>query len=390
MTRVYLDHNATSPLDSRVRSAMLPWLGERFGNPSSVHTFGQAARTAVEEARERVASLLGALPLEIVFTASGTEANNAVIFDAARRAPAREPGHLVLSAVEHPSLREAAARLEGAGMAVTRVAPATDGIVSVAAIRAALRPDTRLVCLMLANNELGTLQPVAEVAALCRERGIPVLSDAVQAVGKIAVDVGALGVDYLTLGGHKFGGPLGAAALWIRKGAPFESFLVGGGQERRRRASTENVPAIVGLGAAAALAEEEGEGRTARLAALRDRFEAGLRAIPDAVVHCAGSPRLPNTSHLAIHGVEGESLLIRLDLAGFAVSTGSACSSGAVEPSRTLLAAGIPAAEALSSLRVSFGPENTPAEVDGFLAALARETAALRRVSTVSTGAVGR
>jgi cysteine desulfurase len=381
MPRVYLDHNATSPLDPRVRAAMLPWLGEAFGNPSSVHAFGQAARSAVEEARERVAALFGAIPPEIVFTASGTEANNAVIFDAARRAP---DGHLVLSAIEHPSIREAAARLEAAGTRLTRVSPAADGVVPVTAIRAALRPDTRLVCLMLANNELGTLQPVAEAAALCRELGIPVLSDAVQAVGKIAVDVHALGVDYLTMGGHKFGGPLGTGALWIRKGAPFEGWLVGGGQERRRRASTENVPALVGLGAAAALAREEIAARTAHLAALRDRFEAGLGAIPDAVVHCAGSPRLPNTSHVAILDVEGESLLIRLDLAGFAVSTGSACSSGAVEPSRALLAAGIPAAEALSSIRVSFGAENTPAEVDAFLAVLARETAALRRVSTGS------
>jgi cysteine desulfurase len=382
MHRVYLDHNATSPLAPWARRAMLPWLGESFGNPSSVHAFGQAARSAVEEAREQVAALLGACPPEIVFTASGTEANNSVVFDAARWPGANgHPGHLVLSAIEHPSVREAASRLEGAGLAVSRVAPGTDGVVAAAAIRAALRPGTRLVCLMLANNELGTLQPVAEVAALCRARGVAVLCDAVQAVGKIAVDVGALGVDYLTLGGHKLGGPPGAAALWVRKGAPFEGLLVGGGQERRRRASTENVPAIVGLGAAAALAREELAARTARLAALRDRFEAGLGAVPGADVHCAGAPRLPNTSHLALSGVEGESLLIRLDLAGFAVSTGSACSSGAVEPSRTLLAAGIPAAEALSSIRVSFGPENTPEEVDAFLAVLGRETAALRRAT---------
>jgi len=361
---------------------MLPWLGESFGNPSSVHAFGQAARSAVEEARERVAALLGAAPPEIVFTASGTEGNNSVLSGVARRT--RGTGHIVLSAIEHPSVREAAARLAGAGLAVTRVAPdadAADGVVRAEAVSDALRPDTRLVCLMLANNELGTLQPVAEVAALCRARGVPVLTDAVQAVGKIPVDVGALGADYLTMGGHKFGGPLGAAALWIRKGTPYEGLLVGGGQERRRRASTENVPAIVGLWIAAALAQEEVAARAAYLATLRDRFEAGLSAIPGGIgakVHCADSPRLPNTSHVAIPDVEGESLLIRLDLAGFAVSTGSACSSGAVEPSKTLLAAGIPAEEALSSIRVSFGPENTTGEVDAFLAALARETAALR------------
>ncbi len=379
MPRVYLDHNATSPLDPRVREAMLPWLGASFGNPSSVHAFGQAARAAVEEARERVAALLGAAPPEIVFVASGTEGNNAVLADVARRSAADGRGsHVVLSAIEHPSIREAAARLAADGLAVTRVKPGTDGVVAAGEVAAALRPDTRLVCLMLANNELGTLQPVAEVSALCRARGIPLLSDAAQAVGKIPVDVGDLGVDYLTLGGHKFGAPLGAAALFLRKGTPYDGFLVGGGQERRRRASTENVPAIVGLGVAAELAGAELAERTARLAALRDRFEAGLAAIPEAVVHCAGSPRLPHTSHVAIRDVEGESLLIRLDLAGFAVSTGSACSSGAVEPSQTLLAAGIPAAEALSSLRVSFGPENTAEEVDAFLAALAREAAALR------------
>ena len=376
MQSVYLDHNATTPLDPRVREAMLPWLGERWGNPSSLHRFGQAARNAVEEAREKVAALLGARPLEVVFTASGTEANNAVLFGIAAR------GHLVISALEHPSIREAAARLERGGMEVTRVTPAADGVVPAAAVAAALRPETRLVCLMLANNELGTLQPVAEVAAVCRERGIPVLCDAVQAIGKMPVDAPALGVDYLTLGAHKFHGPLGAAALWVAKGAELPGLLVGGSQERRRRASTENVPAIVGLGEASALAASEIAARGAHLAALRDRFEAGLlQRIPDAAVHCQGSPRLPNTSHVALPGVEGESLMIRLDLAGFAVSTGSACASGTVEPSKTLLAVGLSNEEALSSLRVSFGLPNRPEEVDAFLEILAREVAELRRLA---------
>lgn len=380
MEPVYLDHNATTPLDPRVREAMLPWLGERHGNPSSIHRFGQAARNAVEEARDKVAALLGGRPPEIVFTASGTEANNAVMFDVARRAGLR--GHLVISAFEHPSIREAAARLEKDGLEVTRVSPGTDGVVPAEAVVAALRPDTLLVCLMLANNELGTIQPVAEVAAAARERGVPVLCDAVQAVGKIRVDSHELGVDYLVLGAHKLHGPLGAAALWVRKGVEISGYLVGGGQERRRRAGTENVPALVGLGEAAAVIMAEGADRTARLAALRDRFEAGLRrAVPDAIVHCTGSPRLPNTSHVAIPGVEGEALLIRLDLAGFAVSTGSACSSGTVEPSKTLLAIGLSRDEALSSLRVSFGITNTLGEVDLFLDVLAREVAELRRLS---------
>jgi cysteine desulfurase len=374
---VYLDHNATTPLHPRAREAMLPWLGERHGNPSSIHAFGQAAREAVEEAREQVAALIGGRPPEVVFTASGTEANNAVVFHALKGG-----GHLAISAIEHPSIREAAARLEREGVAVTRVSPGGDGVVPAAEIVRALRPDTRLVCLMLANNELGTLQPVAEVAAACRERGVLLLTDAVQAVGKMPVDVHDLGVDYLVLGAHKFNGPLGAAALWVRKGVEVTGHLVGGSQERRRRAGTENVPAVAGLGAAAAAAREEMPRRVEHLSALRDRFEAELpRRVPEVVFHCQGSPRLPNTSHVAFPGAEGESLLIRLDLAGYAVSTGAACSSGTVEPSKTLLAAGISREEALSSLRVSFGITNTREDVDGFLDALAREVAELRRVS---------
>ena len=267
-------------------------------------------------------------------------------------------------------------------MEVTRVAPAADGVVPAQAILNALRPDTRLVSLMLANNELGTLQPVAEVAAACRELGVPVLTDAVQAVGKVPVDVRQLDVDFLILGGHKFHGPLGAAALWIRKGTQFESWMIGGSQERRRRAGTENVPAIVGLGRAAQLAREELPERAARLAALRDRFEAGLESIPDSRIHCVDSPRLPHTSHVAFLGAEGESLTIRLDLAGFAVSTGAACSSGVVEPSATLLAIGLNAEEALSSLRISFGITNREEEVDPFLSALAENVSALRQATS--------
>jgi cysteine desulfurase len=381
MHSVYLDHNATTPLHPQAREAMLPWLGEKHGNPSSLHRFGQTARNAVEEAREKVAALIGARPVEIVFTASGTEGNNAVIFD---QALWEGGGHLILSSIEHPSVREAAARLEREGIAVIRVSPGPDGVVPAAEMIAALRPDTRLVCLMLANNELGTLQPVAEVAEACRQQGIPMLCDAVQAVGKIPVDVRALGVDFLVVGAHKFHGPLGAAAVWVRKGREMHGLLVGGSQERRRRASTENVPAIVGFGAACAAARSELEERRTFLAALRDRFETLLpERVPGAIVHCASSPRLPNTSHVALPGVEGESLLIRLDLAGYAVSTGSACSSGTVEPSKTLLAMGLSRDEALSSLRISFGITNRPEEVDGFLDVLEREVAALRRVAPV-------
>jgi len=385
MHRVYLDHNATTPLDPRVLEAMLSFFGERFGNPSSAHEHGRHARKAVEHARRLVAELIGATTGEIIFTTSGTEANNAVLATAVRRAVrdrrgTGSPGRIVLSAMEHPSIRRPAAELEQEGFEVVHIPPGPDGRVSADRMMAAIDADTILVCLMLANNELGTLQPVPEVGRACQERGVPFLVDAVQAVGKVPVDVDALHADYLVLGAHKFYGPLGAAALWLRPGTAFEPLIVGGGQERGRRASTENVPAVVGLGEAARLAAEELPRRTACLRALRDRFEAGLGGISGAVVHCAGSPRLPQTSHVAFTGVEGEALLLRLDLAGFAVSTGSACSSGKVEPSATLIAMGIAPEEALSSLRVSFGIANTAEEVDAFLETLGREVEHLRRV----------
>ena len=360
---------------------MLPWLGERWGNPSSIHAQGQGARDAVEEARTRVAALLGARPEELVFVASGTEANNAVLRSAARSGSKAGTGHLVISALEHPSVRATAGELASFGFALTTVAPDTSGVVDPGAVVAALRPDTRVVSLMLASNEIGTLQPVAEVAAECRRRGVAVHCDAVQAAGKIHIDVEALGIDSLAIGAHKFHGPLGAAALWMRPDYELHPYLLGGGQERRRRASTENVAAIVGFGEVSRWAAAELDARRAHLATLRDRFERGVTAIDDARVHCQSSPRLPNTSHVAIAGVEGEGLVIRLDLAGFSVSTGSACASGAVEPSAALIAMGLSAEEALSSLRVSFGLTNTADEVDRFLAALTEEVAALRRLA---------
>ena len=381
MTTVYFDNNATTPLDPRARAAMLPWLGERWGNPSSIHAQGQEAREAVEGARAAVAELLGARPEELVFVASGTEANNAVLRSAARAGSRAGSCHLVISALEHPSIRATAAELAAWGVTVTTVAPDASGVVDPAAVIGALRDDTRLVCLMLASNEIGTLQPVAEVAAECARRGVAVHCDAVQAAGKIRVDVEALGVDSLAIGAHKFHGPLGAAALWVRTERDLHPFLLGGGQERRRRASTENVAAIVGFGEVSRWAAAELDSRRARLSTLRDRFERGVTAIEDVRVHCQSSPRLPNTSHLAIVGVEGEALVIRLDLAGFSVSTGSACSSGTVEPSPTMLAMGYSAEEALSSLRVSFGLGNTADEVDRFLVSLGVEVKALRRLA---------
>lgn len=369
----YFDNNATTPLDPRVRDAMLPWLEGAHGNPSSAHSFGRAARAAVERARSEVAALLGTAPATIIFTASGTEANNAVLHTTALACSHR--GHLVTTTLEHPSVRVAASQLVTQGMEVSEVPPAADGVVPPPAIAAALQATTRLVCLMRANNELGTLQPVAEVATMCREQGVPVLCDAVQAVGKVPVSAAELGVDYLTIGGHKFHAPLGVAALYVRDGAPLMPLLVGGGQEGGRRASTENVAAIVGLGTACALVRAELTTRQEHLDALRARFESGLAVMPGARLHCAGSPRLPHTSHVAFVGASGQALAARLDAAGFAVSTGAACHDGKPSPSAALLAMGVSADEALASLRISFGMTNTTDEVDALLAAL---TTALR------------
>lgn len=379
----YFDNNATTPLDPRVRDAMLPWLSGLHGNPSSAHQAGRAAKQAVETARQQVADLLGGQPSEVTFTASGSESNNMVIRSLAEAAEHR--GHFVFSTLEHPSIRAAIGRAVARGMEATELAPGADGVVSAEAVAEALRDDTLLVCLMQANNELGTLQPVQEVASICRRRGIPVLCDAVQGVGKIPLDAQELGVDFITLGGHKFHGPLGCAVLWARTGHPVTPLVLGASQEGGRRAGTENVPGIVGLGEACRLAAVERSQRHGQLLALRRRLEEGLRGIEGAIVHCDGVPRLPHTTHVAFTGVSGHQLMLQLDARGIAVSTGSACHSGRPQPSRTLLAMGVPEAEALASLRISFGITNRPEEVDRCLAALAVEVPALRR-SAVASG----
>lgn len=381
----YFDNNATTPIDPRVRDAMLPWLSGLHGNPSSAHGAGRQARAAVDVARRQMAGMLGAEPDEIVFTSSGTEANNTVIDTLARQCGYR--GHLVINTLEHPSIHRAADRVEAAGMDVTELEPGPDGVIAIDSVAAALRDDTRLVCLMHANNELGTLQPVAAVAALCRSQGVPVLCDAVQTVSKMPVKVRELGVDYLTLGGHKFHGPLGIATLWVRPGAALEPMLVGAPQEGGRRASTENVPAIVGLGMAAELADREWRERAEKLTALRVNFEEGLERIPDAIVHCSESVRLPHTSHVAFLGVSGHELMMRLDSHSIAVSTGSAChSSGGPQPSRAVVATGVSPDEALASLRISFGITNTHDEVQRLLETLTEEVAALRAREPVAVG----
>lgn len=383
MTAAYFDHNATTPVDPRVAQEMSAWLGPSYGNPSSIHSFGQRAREAVEGAREQVGRLLNAAPAEIVFTASGTEANNTVLLARARQRDGR--GHLVISAVEHPSVEGVGRDLENRGMQVSWVRPDARGRIDPEAMIGEIRDETCLVCLVLANNVVGAVQPVAEVAVACRSRGVPVMCDAVQAIGKIPVHVDELGVDYLTLGAHKFYGPLGAAALWVTKESSLQPLLVGGSQERRRRAGTENVAAIVGMGRAAELARIELGARSAHTAELRQRFETGVQRIADTVIHAQGTDRLPNTSHVAFPGIDNQSLLIRLDLSGFAVSAGAACSSGTLEPSGTLLAMGIRREEAMAAIRVSFGQSNTIEEVDRFVTILGEQVEELRRLSVTAS-----
>ncbi len=379
--RAYFDHNATTPLDQRVADAMLGWWQDG-GNPSSLHAQGRRAREIVEQGRERVADAVGAShPSEIVFGSSGTELNNAVI-ESAATVPDRR--HVVMSTIEHPSIIRGCERLEQRGFEVTRVRPDASGTVSASAMTHALRPETCLAILMAANNEVGTLQPVAQVGGVCREHGVPLLCDAVQAAGKVPIDVSALNADYVVVAGHKVNGPMGAAALWIREGSDFTPLLVGGSQERHRRASTENVAACAGLGLALEVATRELDARVRSASELRDQFERAVREIPDVRIHCADSPRLPNTSNLAFEGVLGQDLLIRLDLAGFAVSTGAACASGSVEPSTVLLSLGIKSDLALASLRVSFGAGNTMSQVEHFLETLEREVATLRRSGSVT------
>lgn len=362
MEPIYLDHNATTPVAPSVRDAMLPYLGALFGNPSSTYRAGREARDAVERARGQVAALLGGEPEEIVFTSGGTEANNLALIGFVRaRGPAQ--AHMVTSAIEHPSVLQPLWALAREGVEVTLVPPGPDGTLDPDEFVAALRPETVLVSLMHANNEVGTLQPVAEVAAEAERRGIAVHTDAAQSAGKVALDVGALGVDLLSLAGHKLYAPKGIGALWVRPGTPLSPLLHGGGQERGLRPGTEPVPAIVGLGAACALVAEELAEGAPRLRAQRDRFEAGLAArVGDVQVNGAGAPRLPTTSHVSFLGLDGAALLAAVP--EVVASTGSACHAGDAEPSHVLQAIGADAAVARGAVRFSVGRGTTAEEID--------------------------
>jgi cysteine desulfurase len=378
MNHIYLDHNATTPVAPDVREAMLPFLGEDYGNPSSVHWFGQRARRAVERAREQVADLLGAEPREIVFTGGGTEAANQALGGTVEAA-GRSDAAVVTTAVEHKAVLSPCLRLEQSGVRVTTVAVDADGVVDVDAVVAALDERTVLVAVILANNEVGTIQPLERIVEAAHARGVPVFTDAVQAVGRLPLDVRTLGVELLSLSGHKLYGPKGVGALYVRRGMRVGPLILGGDHEGGRRAGTENVPAIVGLGQACELARGRLDGDAERLRVLRDRLEAGIRArVPDAQFHGARERRLPNTASVSFPGVEGESLLMNLDLLGVAVSTGSACSAGSLRPSHVLLAMGRAPEVAHGAIRFSLGRGNTEEEIDRAIDAVAEAVARLR------------
>ena len=382
--RIYLDHNATTPLDPLVADRMAQALRDVWGNASSVHHFGQQAKAALDEARTSVASLLSADASEIVFTAGGTEADNIAIRGAAEAMEPSGRKHLITCGLEHEAVLHTMKSMARRGWKVTLLPVDTSGIVSLDRLREAITDETALVSIMHANNEIGTVQPVADLAAIAHERGALFHTDAVQSAGKVPVDVRALGVDLLSIAAHKFYGPKGAGALWVKRGVRLLPFVTGGRQERNRRAGTENVPALVGLGVAAEIAQRKLDTEGPRLAALRDRLEAGIvSTVPGTERNGAAAPRVPNTTNVSVERVEAESLLIGLDLAGVAVSSGSACSSGTLEPSHVLKAMGYPHARTLGSIRFSLGTSNTDADIDRVIAVLPPIVEKLRSLTTV-------
>ncbi|MER3428229.1 MAG: cysteine desulfurase NifS [Pyrinomonas sp.] len=394
MRRVYMDYSATTPVDARVVEAMLPYLTEKFGNPSSVHLWGQEARAAVDHARQQVAALIGARPNDVIFVSSGTEANNLAIRGVAEQWAARGR-HIITSTIEHPSVRGVCQLLEQRGWEITRLPVGEDGIVRATDVQAALRPDTVLVTIMLANNEIGTIQPIAEIAAIVRQMRARGCShallhvDGVQALGRMRVEVEELGCDLLSMSGHKLHAPKGVGALYVRRGVRLAPQMIGGHQERNRRAGTEAVPLIVAFGKAAELARQELETRIAHMRALRDRFEAGVaERISDVVFNGDRKRRLPHITNVSFRYIEGEGLLINLDLQGIAVSTGSACSSGTLEPSPVIRALGRDDELARGAVRFSLGKETTEEDIDYVLDVLPRAVDALRRISPLYQKAV--
>ena len=370
MDRSYFDHNATTPVSREVLDASLPVLLEVYGNASSIHRDGQAARRKLDEARARIASLLGCTPKEIVITSGGTEADNLAILGASRG------GHVITSSIEHPAVLSACAQLPD----VTYIPPSRDGVIDPKDVRAAIRPETTLISIMHVNNETGAVQPVREIARIAREAGVLMHSDGVQAAGRMPI--ADLGADLYSISAHKMYAPKGAGALYVRKGVELKAQMHGGRHESGRRAGTENVFGAAALGAACEWMREHGAAESARLAILRDRLEHKvLNTVADVRVNAASAPRAANTANFCIPGIEGEAMVIALDLRGFAVSSGSACSSGAVEPSHVLMAMGLTKEEARSSIRISLGRSNTEAQVDALADAIAACAAHLRRLS---------
>jgi cysteine desulfurase len=385
MERVYLDHAATTPVDPEVAEAMSRVLHETHGNPSSIYAEGRAAREAVDRARDEVAAAINAEPSEIVFTSGGTEADNLAL-RGALRARRDERDGLVTTAIEHHAVIDTARDLERyAHVRLTVVGVDRQGVVDPAAIREATDERTSLVSVMHANNEIGTIEPIAEIGAICRDLGATFHSDAVQTVGALEVDVRTIPVDLLSINAHKFYGPKGVGALYVRRGTRLATMQTGGGQEKGRRTGTENVAGVVGLGVAMRIARQRRASESPRQARLRDRLISGVRTrVPDAVLNGHPTDRLPNNASFCIPGTEGESLIVALDLEGFAVSSGSACTSGETEPSQVILALGIDRELAKGSLRVTVGRSTTEAQVDRFVDALARVVARLRSSAAVA------
>jgi len=391
MRRVYLDNNATTPVLPEVLEAMRPYFGEHFGNASSIHHHGQQTRAAVERARESLAVLVGGRASEIVFTSGGTEADNLAIFGIGTTGIARQGDHVITSTIEHHAVLNACKHLEAQGCEVTYIPVDGRGLVDPADVKRAIRPNTKLITIMLANNETGVLEPVAEIGKIAAEADIYFHTDAVQAAGKIPIIVDDIGCDLLTISGHKLHGPQGVGALYVRKGTKLEPMLYGGRHERSRRAGTENVPGIVGLGKAAELAIAGFErGDDKKMATLRDRLERELLGIEATGLNGAGAPRVPNTTNIYFDGIEGEALVIALDLKGLAVSTGAACSSGAIEPSHVLIAMGLSRERAKASIRFSLGKQNTVEDIDFALGLIPASVARLRELSPVYRGAVAK
>ena len=381
MQHFYFDHNATTPVAPEVQEALASCLGQVYGNASSIHYFGQGAKRQLEAARRQIASLIHANPAEVVITSGGTEADNMAVLGVVR-ASAHPSPHVISCAIEHPAVLGPCAQLDREGAAVTLLRVGASGVINPDDVRKALRPETALVSIMHANNELGTVQPIAEIARITRAAGVPLHVDGVQALGKIAVDVEKLGVDLYSMSGHKIYAPKGVGALYVRKGTRLAPISFGGHHERDRRPGTENVPCAVAFGVAAQLAAERLNGEANRLAVLRDRLEnAVLDHIPGTGINGARWNRVPNTSNIYFDGIDGEAMVIALDLRGFAVSTGAACSSGALTPSHVLTAIGLPADRARASMRFSLGHDNTIEQVDALVEAIGASVTHLRRIS---------